>query len=431
MKSLFKYIVIALLTLEARIVVRRHRPRIIAITGSVGKTSTKDATYFALAHSHSVRRNQKSFNSEIGVPLTILDLQNPWGSPLGWIRALGRGMITAVGITTYPEWLVLEAGVDRPGDMRKLCRWLTPDVVVLTRFPDTPVHVEAFPSPNAVIAEKRNLVRALSPDGILVVNYDDPKTRREQPREQQRICTFGLAQGADVRGRNVKPLYEEKTIVGMQCNVLVGDEVAELTLRGVLGVQPVYAALAGIAVAVSIQVPLADAVAGVAEGAHAPGRMRLLSGKSETTIIDDSYNSSPAALEEALATLGRLTVEGCKIAILGDMLELGEYTVTAHTEGGAYAAEIVDELVTVGVRARTFAKSAREAGMAAEHIHECADAYKAAKLVLALMREGDVILIKGSQTGIRLERAVKALMQEPERAGELLVRQEDEWLKRK
>ncbi len=431
MKSIFKHIVVTLLTLEAKLVLRRHKPRIIAVTGSVGKTTTKDAIYFALHAQRSVRRNQKSFNSEIGVPLTILGLQNQWGSALGWGAVLVVGLYRAFFSKEYPEWLILEAGVDAPGDMRKLCRWLAPDVTVLTRFPDTPVHVEQFPSPQAVIAEKRNLVRALATDGLLVVNYDDPKTRREEPREEQRKITFGLAQGADVRARLVKPLIQEGAVVGMQCSVSYGDAVAELHIHGVLGVQPVYAALAGIAVAVGTGMTLQEAIDGVAGAVHPPGRMRIIPGKNDTIVIDDSYNSSPAALEEALATLGRLKVRGHKIALLGDMLQLGEYTVKAHTEAGIHVAEVVDELVTVGVRARAIAKSARDAGMATERVHECSDAYKAADIVLERLTKGDVILVKGSESGIRLERAVKVLMAEPERAGELLVRQEEEWLKRK
>jgi UDP-N-acetylmuramyl pentapeptide synthase len=208
MKSLFKHLVVALLTLEARLLLKRHAPQIIAITGSVGKTTTKDAIYYALCGTHDIRRNEKSYNSELGVPLTILGLSNQWHSIPGWVGALAVGLKRALFQKEYPKWLVLEAGVDRPGDMRSLCAWLTPDVVVLTRFPDTPVHVESFASPNAVIAEKRNLVRALSPKGILVVNFDDPKTQREKPRDEQVKITFGLAQGADVRGRKVSPVYE-------------------------------------------------------------------------------------------------------------------------------------------------------------------------------------------------------------------------------
>jgi UDP-N-acetylmuramoyl-tripeptide--D-alanyl-D-alanine ligase len=159
--------------------------------------------------------------------------------------------------------------------------------------------------------------------------------------------------------------------------------------------------------------------------------MRLVAGVAGATIVDDTYNSSPAAADAALVSLGGLARTGRKVAILGDMLELGRYSVGAHRDIGARAAENVDILITIGLRARGIADGARDAGLPNERIHsfEQGAAAQAAGLVRAGLSSGDVVLVKGSQ-GMRLERVVEELMADPERAKDLLVRQEDEWLAR-
>jgi UDP-N-acetylmuramoyl-tripeptide--D-alanyl-D-alanine ligase len=173
MKSLFKKIIVAIITWEARMLIARTRPHIIGITGSVGKTSTKDAVYTVLKQKVRVRKSEKSFNSEIGVPLTILGLPNAWNNPIRWIKNIIDGALVVAFPGNYPEWLVLEIGVDRPGDIARLTTWIKPDIVILTRLPDVPVHVEFFSSPEAVIAEKSQLVDALKSEGIFVFNNDD------------------------------------------------------------------------------------------------------------------------------------------------------------------------------------------------------------------------------------------------------------------
>src|SRR3989344_5980428 len=174
MKLFLKKLIIFLLTLEARLVLLRYRPKIIAETGSVEKTATKDAICVVLEKNFIVGKSPKSFNSEIGVPLAILRCEkSAWGNIGGWFVILVRGFFTIVYTSHYPEWLILETGVDRPGDMARLTRYIKPDCVVVTRFGDTPVHLEFFPSREALIEEKSLLVRALKNEGFFVVNMDD------------------------------------------------------------------------------------------------------------------------------------------------------------------------------------------------------------------------------------------------------------------
>ena len=175
MKNAFKHLVVTIITLEAKYLLRRKRPKIIAVTGSVGKTTMKDAIYAVVKNHYSARKSEKSFNSEIGIPLTILGLPNAWSSPLGWFKNIFDGAWIALFSGQYPQLLVIEAGVDRPGDMKRLTEWMRPDIVVITRLPDVPVHVEFFSSPEEVVKEKLLLAGALQSDGVLIYNHDDTR----------------------------------------------------------------------------------------------------------------------------------------------------------------------------------------------------------------------------------------------------------------
>ena len=425
-KSVFKKIVVAILMWEAKLVLRRYKPRIIAVTGSVGKTSTKDAIFSALSSEFFVRKSEKSFNSEIGIPLTILGLQNAWLSPLGWIKNIFDGLALGLLVTQYPEWLVLEVGADRPGDIQSVAAWLRPDVVVMTRIPDIPVHVEFFPTPEALAREKRYLVEGLKSDGILILNADDDRVRGIPHPYKGRVIRYGFSEDADVRGVSHKVSYKKEKPVGTLLKLEAQDEEFSLTLSGGLGLQHVYPALAAIAVGQALSVPLEDLKTALGEHVPPPGRMRVISGLKGSTIIDDTYNSSPTAVEAALLSLKGLETAGQKIAVLGDMMELGVYSAYAHREIGKLVCESATMLIAVGIRAQAIAEGAKEAGMPEDKIRWFGSAQEAGKPLELLIAEGDVVLVKGSQS-MRMERLVEEIMAEPQKKEVLLVRQDPTW----
>ena len=429
MKDIFKRAIVYLLTLEARVLLWRKKPQIIAITGSVGKTSTKDAIYTVLKDHVYARKSQKSFNSDIGVPLSVLGLRNGWNSPWLWFRNLIDGALTALFSREYPEVLVLETGVDRPGDMKALTQWLKPDIVVLTRLPDVPVHVEYFETPEQVVAEKMQLVAALKSDGVLVYNHDDSIITAQLENVRQQAIGYGRYAPTDFSATHDEARYTDGRPTGMSFSLTHGSEAAVAELQGVLGVQSVYMAAAAVAVGAQFGVTLSEACAALNEHAPAPGRMRLVRGKHDTTIIDDTYNSSPAALEKSLQALQELEVGGRKIVVLGDMLELGRFSVTEHERAGQQAAEVADMLITLGMRSRKIAAGALTAGLSEKVIWQYDDIERAADELLQKIKPGDVILVKASQ-GIRAERIVKHLMARPDEATELLVRQDTMWSRR-
>ncbi len=433
MRPFFKKIIIAIITLEAKLVLKKYKPKIIVVTGSVGKTSTKDALYTVLASSFYVRKSEKSYNSDIGVPLAVLGCANGWNNLLVWLRTILEGAALILMMNHYPKWLVLEVGADRPDDIKQLLRWIRPDVVVTTRFPDVPVHVEFYASPEAVVAEELLPAHALSENGLLVTNADDPHTATLVPEKGTRI-SYGFSKSADVTASHEHVLVEEGRPAGMTCKINYKGSSVPIALRGVIGASHIYPTLAACAVGVSQGINLAAAGEALVAHTFPPARMRLIQGKSGSVIIDDTYNSSPVALVAALEALTLLREHSRAntkriITILGDMLELGGYSIEEHKKVGTHVASVADMLMTVGVRARDIAAAAKEAGMAEERINHFDSAATVAEALTDLPQEGDVILIKGSQS-MRMERIVEALMQNPEEAMELLARQDEEWKRR-
>lgn len=425
MKSFFKKIIVSILESEAKLILKKYNPFIIAITGSVGKTSAKDAIYTVLAGTASrVRKSEKSFNSEIGVPLTILGCENAWNNPFLWMRNILHGLELILLRSNYPDCLVLEVGADHPGDIENVTKWLKPDVAVVTKVSAVPVHVEFFSSRSHLLREKSYLVKALKKNGTSVLSEDDEDVRRMAEGMTQKCLTFGVRHSASVSASHDYIIYEEregmKIPIGMSFKLNYGGNSLPVMARGVLGIQQVYPYLAAAAVGISRNIVLTDIIQSLGNHIAPKGRMNIIAGVNSTVIIDDTYNSSPDALHEALLVLGRIDTIGRKIAVLGDMMELGRFSSEEHRKAGDLAIQVASIVVTVGQRSR---------GMG-DNVISFNTSSEAGEYVRRMVAKGDVILVKGSQS-MRMERVVKNLLAEPEKAGELIVRQEPEWLARK
>jgi len=428
MKSLFKKTVILVLAIEAKLVLKKYKPKIVAVTGTVGKTSTKDAVYTALSKTLSVRKTKKSQNSEFGLPLTILGAENPVEtfSMLAWLKVIAHGLDLILMPHHYPEWLVLEIGADHPGDIRSAMEWVTPDVSIVTKLSKVPVHVEFFSSVEQVTREKSYLVRALRPTGTAILNADDEDVREFKNLTEAKTIFFGLSDDADISAENYEVVYDDRGMpTGIQFDVIsrAYHERSTVLLKGTLGHHLVYPILAALATAEAVGESAAVAAKAFRTHEPTPGRMRLVEGKSGSVIIDDTYNSSPVAVEEALRTLGDMHNHR-RIAVLGDMLELGKYSIDAHKRAGELAAQYADMLVVIGPRMEYAAQAANEQGL--QNVHAFSHSEEAGEYLAGILEKGDVVLVKGSQ-GVRAERVVRALMADPGEAEKLLVRQDKEW----
>ncbi len=403
------------------------------MTGSVGKTSTKDAIAKVLEKKFRVRKSKKSYNSELGVPLTIIGAESGWDSIYKWLAAFWNGIMAIATRENYPEILVLEVGADRPGDIKKIRTWVRPDVAILTALAEIPVHVEFFPDPEEVFAEKAELIKELGENASAILNFDDSKIMAIREKIEAKTLTYGFSEGADLEARDYEIFLrrEDSGAIpeGIKFKVRSKKEEFSVKIINAFGSHNVYPALAAIAVGSIFGIKLEDSIEMISIYSTPPGRLKLIRGIKNTIILDDSYNSSPKALEAALKTLDEikpLSRDGRKIAVLGDMLELGKHTITAHRDLGSLAADISDILCTVGVRAKFFMEGAIKAGFKKRSIYTFEISGRAADELPKIIKPGDLLLIKGSQ-GMRMEKIVEKLMAEPEKKKELLCRQDDGW----
>ncbi|MEO6536368.1 MAG: UDP-N-acetylmuramoyl-tripeptide--D-alanyl-D-alanine ligase [Candidatus Paceibacterota bacterium] len=427
LRNIFAYFLAAL----ARGVLKKYKPTVVMVTGSVGKTSTKDAIAAVLDSRFYMRASEKSYNSEFGVPLTILGAKNPWASPYAWVKVFGEALALHLFPNHYPKILVLEVGADRPGDLARILRIATPNIVVVTQLPAVPVHVEAYATPAAVRDEEFAPAYALSPDGCLVYSADDDYVQALAKPLAVKVSSYGVDESADVKLSGAA-LYKEKGIpVGMESMVAAGGKEYVLRVKGALGRPQLLAPAAAIAVALELGMTTKEALKGLESYTPPAGRGRLIAGKNGATIIDDSYNASPAAVEEGLASLQIIASAQPKtrrIAVLGDMLELGRYSAREHELIGISAQKLCDVLITVGTRSHATAEAAMTAGMKEECIHQFDTARDAADFLKDFIQKNDAILIKGSQS-VRMERVVEVILANHEDR-QYLVRQDAEWKRR-
>jgi UDP-N-acetylmuramoyl-tripeptide--D-alanyl-D-alanine ligase len=358
---------------------RRSGATVVAITGSAGKTTTKELTAEFLAAKYSVFRNKGNFNNHIGLPLSLLEL------------------------ASGPEVGVVELGMNHAGEIRTLVGIAEPDVRVWTNVGDA--HLGFFASADAIADAKAEILEAARPDDRLVAGVDDPRIRARIGGFAGRTVTFGVSAEAQVRASAV----EHRGLEGMAATVTTPAGRVRLETP-LLGTGNLLNLLAATAVATELGVPLDDIASRAAGVRPAPHRGELLRLPGGVTLVDDSYNSSPAALKRALETIREATGSARKVAVLGEMLELGDHAPRLHAECGAAAAEAgLDLLIAVGgAPAQALASAAASAGLPASAIAWVATSAEAADLAQQRIRAGDLVLVKGSR-GIRTDLVVERL----------------------
>lgn len=417
----------------ASAILKKYKPTIIGITGSAGKTSTKEAIAAALATSFFVRATPKNYNNDLGLPLSIIGGRAAGKNVFGWLAVVVRGWSYILYPRQYPKFLVLEMGSDHPGDLARLVKIAPPNASVITSVGTA--HIEFFGSEGAIAEEKETLARVLSVDGFAVLNADDPRVVAMRFATKARVITCGFSESADLRIKAYEYVRDPKScaVLGMRVTLSGwGKEDIVFDLMGVVGKGHIRAAVSALVVAKIFHVPLALAVAGLRNYTPPPSRLRLIEGVKNTVIIDDTYNASPSAMFEALDVLKGFPMpeRARRIALLGDMRELGGITEKEHIAvGQAVANGNIDLFVAIGEAMHSAVTAAKNAGMDEGRIFHLENAVAAGRFLQERIKAGDVILIKGSQNTIRLERAVKELMAEPELAPELICRQGSEWEK--
>lgn len=389
--------------------IHKYEPGVIAVTGTVGKTSTKEAIYTVLKKHRRVRKSSGNFNNEFGVPLTILgDWQKIEGKYF-WQKVICLSVARLLFRFKYPELLILEYAADKPGDIKYLLDIAKPQIGVLTAVGDIPVHVEFYSGPEAVAREKAKVVEGLSVMNFAILNYDDDAVFNMRDRTRAHLMTYGFGDGATVQITNFETRMETDRPAGIAFKLNYAGSFVPVRLDGCFGKAQAYAAAAAACVGIAFGLNLVKIAEALLGYEAPPRRGKLVAGIKHTWIIDDTYNASPLSMEAAIHTVNDLKA-GRKIAVLGDMLELGKYTNEAHEHIGELVPKVFDILVTVGARAKFIAEGAKENGMARKNIYSFDTAEEAGLEVQKLMRKGDLILVKASRA-IGLDKVVEEIRQ--------------------
>jgi UDP-N-acetylmuramoyl-tripeptide--D-alanyl-D-alanine ligase len=355
----------------------RFAVRVVGITGSIGKTTTKELVWRVLSQRYNVLKSEGNYNNEIGLPLTLLELED------------------------RHECVVLEMGTYGPGEITLLTEIASPQVGIVTNV--GPVHLERMGSMECIVEAKSELPRALPSDGVAILNADDERVRSMAGQTRARVFTYGLTPGLDLWADKVESLgldgcrfrlHSAETIMSAQTPLL--------------GSHSVYTALAAASVGLNLGLSWDEILSGLKAGGSPPLRLSAVPGLRGATLLDDTYNSSP---DSAIAALDFLEEwQGRRIAVLGDMLELGTQQEEGHRRVGRRASEVVTMLVAVGELGRLIGDEAIAHGLPAQCVVYAGSNEAAIEALEAALRPEDMVLIKGSR-GMAMEQIVKALAQ--------------------
>ncbi len=396
----------SILRFLARRMITRYQPVVIGVTGSVGKTSTKEAIYEVLHRNFFVRKSYGNINNEIGIPLAVLGIepsgtrerratwQTRWRLIVGVVRAIWQAWGPLP--LKFPKILVLEIGADRPGDIAYLSEMVKPQIAVISAIGGVPVHVEFYPTPQAVAREKAHILDYLGNQGVAVLNADDAIVSGLKKQVHGRIISFGITHKADIWASDISHYVVHDRIEGVSFKIHKGDSFVPVRVSGLIAGHQIYSLLAAAAVGVQFGMNLVEISSALEAVEPFKHRMTLVPGIKNTSLIDDTYNASPLSMQAALEALKDFGQNRRKIAVLGDMKELGTYSQEAHKKIGKLALASAKVLITIGELSKD---------MGGQHVASTADAILKLKEII---QEGDVILVKGSRA-LKMEAIIDAL----------------------
>lgn len=411
------------LKMFSKILLWRYQPRIIAVTGSVGKTSTKEAIACVLKSKFFLRQSRGNYNNELGLPLTIIGEDSGGKNFFSWVWIFFKAKLKFFW-TRYPKLLVLEMGTDKPGDIDYLVNLVGRiDISVLTDIGIS--HLEFFQTRADLAREKLSIIKNLDPDAFAVLNADNELIAKNKDLTRAKIITYGLSTSAMLRATDYAIINRDDSW-GVNFKLNYNGTVVPVFLPNVIGIPPVYSALAATACGIAMGMNLVEISQALGNFTTPPGRLKIIEGINHTLILDDTYNAAPTSVIAALESFNHIA-HGRKIVALGTMAELG----AAKEEGFQDVAKKIyetkpDELHMVGGDMELIKKELDKFGYKG-FIKLYDDAVSAGQSVLEGLKPGDSILVKGSQSS-RMEKVVKMIMAHPEKAEKLLVRHSKKWL---
>jgi UDP-N-acetylmuramyl pentapeptide synthase len=426
MRSLIRQRVLSLLWRAVKRRYRTEQPYVIAVKGSVGKTSTKEAVATMLAGSgRPVVKTFGNLATDSGIPLSLLGFEEKVADRATWLKVMARAMTVVFSKPAARPYWVLEYSSDAPGDLAYLGKRIQPDVVMVTS--GGPVHMEYYKTQAAVLAELQDLLKYQRKEGYVVIHGDDPYLQTVTWPEG--TLTYGVAGLCEKdKSVDVRATVTSQSHKGMVCSVALKGKTEPLTFEvPVIGKQQLAPVIAAVVIGQREGLSPANIKKGAETYRVPAGRGRLVPGVKGITIVDDSANASPEAAIAGVGMLRSFAHAKRTVAILGTMNEMGDQAVSAHREVAAAAAKAVDFFVAVGQFAQEMVDAAKEAGMASHKMLAFATPEQLFSQLEQVVERNDIIYVKASQNGMRLERLVKRLMESPADAEALLVRQTTAW----
>lgn len=398
---------------------KKNTAKVIAITGSVGKSSTKEAVFTVLKNHYRVRANYGSLNNELGLPLAIFGQRN--GTNIfSWAWVVVKITLKTFVFDNKIDIYVLECGIDNPGDMDVILDLITPDITVITTVEEA--HMEYFKTFAALVTEKWKLAHGTKEGGIVIANYDNSPTLEERNKiVKKHVITFGLNQKADYFGYTIT--YNE---AGTDFFVNHKNQQQQFHLN-LLGKVQAYTVLPAIIIGRQFNIPWTDIREALATIKPLPGRLSLLPGINGAMLLEGSYNASPASMKAALEVFKNLSAKR-RIAIVGDMRELGPITERAHSDILTLLAKECEIICMLGPN---YSQAFKDLPSHVKHqaaFHHFQTRQEIVHFILPKISPGDLILVKGSQNTILLENVSAKLLADPQSAALFLPRQYGKWL---
>ncbi len=429
----------------------KYHPVVIGITGNTGKTSTKEAIYQVLKQKGILlRKTPKNLNTDIGVPLAILGLDDTRRNIIKWLHNFSKALLLIIHDKQPPRYLVLELAADRPGEIEYFIKFLPIKIGIITTIGQDPVHLEFFPNRDRLIDEKSWLVRGIQKEGIVILNRDDKDViaMERLVKDGTKVLSYGKTPKSDLLILEHKGFLAKDTKFYTEAKFKFQNQIYHLKLSNTIGSGNLYSTMPALLCGFVLGISIKNGIKALEREAFLPpGRMKIVKGLKETTIIDDTYNASPLSYHNALTSMADIDRnKGKKVLIMGDMAEIGKKSLDIHKEILEKALNSADIIVCLGKQMTSalssinLTKSGTQFKVPRRHvggssfprlpkINIAKDHQEAIGIAKQVVRKGDIILVKGAQV-MRMEKIVKALMKSPEQAQELLIRQEKYWIGR-
>ena len=414
----------------AKLILWRYQPMVIAVVGSTGKSSTKEAIYYALKNDFQVAKSTSNLNTEIGLPLTIIQGYDAKKNLFLWLTNIFHTLgLIILKRKNYPKIWVLEMSEDQPHLVSYLARLCRPKIGVISWIGEIPVHAEFHQSAKALQEEIQQLVSFLPQDGTAILNYDNPLSLEAREKTKAKVITYGFNNGAEVKISDYSlTMDKDFRKIGMALRLEYQGSYVPIKLTGIFGQAQAYALAAGAAVGLALGLHLVAIAQSLENYKLLKARTTLLQGIKNTWIFDDSYNSNPDALRVTLeiyhdlvSAIKKENIYDLKrrVLALGDMRELGKYSDEAHQKAASQIIDKADILIAVGEKMKITIEECLKLGFPQENIFWFENSFDAGKKAKELIQAGDLFLVKGSR-GIHLEQVTLAIMQEPEKAKDYL-----------